>query len=155
MVQKGWKPVDLLEYLGFILASKRGPEENVPGPLRTFQAAKQRKSPEIRRFRDFPRWQGQKDLNGPLAVPEKPCAGGARLCFSTAAPRAPRCIRPRRRSGRAPGTLRVPRVHHISLCQARRRPCGRRLAWQGQKDLNPRHSVLETDALPTELYPYI
>ncbi len=25
--------------------------------------------------------------------------------------------------------------------------------WQGQKDLNPRHSVLETDALPTELYP--
>ncbi len=27
-------------------------------------------------------------------------------------------------------------------------------AWQGQKDLNPRHSVLETDALPTELYPY-
>ena len=26
--------------------------------------------------------------------------------------------------------------------------------WQGQKDLNPRHSVLETDALPTELYPY-
>ena len=28
------------------------------------------------------------------------------------------------------------------------------LIWQGQKDLNPRHSVLETDALPTELYPY-
>ena len=27
--------------------------------------------------------------------------------------------------------------------------------WQGQKDLNPRHSVLETDALPTELYPYL
>ena len=26
--------------------------------------------------------------------------------------------------------------------------------WQGQKDLNPRHSVLETDALPTELYPF-
>ena len=25
--------------------------------------------------------------------------------------------------------------------------------WQGQKDLNPRPSVLETDALPTELYP--
>ena len=25
--------------------------------------------------------------------------------------------------------------------------------WQGQKDSNPRHSVLETDALPTELYP--
>ena len=26
---------------------------------------------------------------------------------------------------------------------------------QGQKDLNPRHLVLETNALPTELYPYI
>ena len=30
-----------------------------------------------------------------------------------------------------------------------------RLLWQGQKDLNPRHAVLETAALPTELYPYI
>ena len=29
------------------------------------------------------------------------------------------------------------------------------LSWQGQKDSNPRHSVLETDALPAELYPYI
>ena len=28
------------------------------------------------------------------------------------------------------------------------------LSWQGQKDSNPRHSVLETDALPAELYPY-
>ena len=28
------------------------------------------------------------------------------------------------------------------------------LFWQGQKDSNPRHSVLETDALPAELYPY-
>ena len=27
-------------------------------------------------------------------------------------------------------------------------------AWQGQKDSNPRPSVLETDALPTELYPF-
>ena len=26
-------------------------------------------------------------------------------------------------------------------------------AWQGQQDLNPRPSVLETDALPTELNP--
>ncbi len=26
---------------------------------------------------------------------------------------------------------------------------------QGQKDLNPRHVVLETTALPTELYPYL
>ena len=27
--------------------------------------------------------------------------------------------------------------------------------WQGQKDSNPRHPVLETGVLPTELYPYI
>ena len=27
--------------------------------------------------------------------------------------------------------------------------------WQGQKDSNPRHVVLETTALPAELYPYI
>ena len=27
--------------------------------------------------------------------------------------------------------------------------------WQGQKDLNSRHAVLETAALPTELYPYV
>ena len=26
--------------------------------------------------------------------------------------------------------------------------------WQGLEDLNPRHSVLETDVLPTELNPY-
>ncbi len=31
----------------------------------------------------------------------------------------------------------------------------RTFLWQGQKDLNPRHAVLETAALPTELYPYI
>ena len=34
-------------------------------------------------------------------------------------------------------------------------PTGVFLFWQGQKDLNPRHAVLETAALPTELYPYI
>ena len=28
------------------------------------------------------------------------------------------------------------------------------LKWQGQKDSNPRHAVLETAALPAELYPY-
>ena len=29
-----------------------------------------------------------------------------------------------------------------------------RQEWQGQQDLNPRPTVLETVALPTELYPY-
>ena len=71
-----------MEFLSINSAAKLGLGENAPGPPQTFQAAKQRKSPEIRRFRNFPRWQGQKDLN-------------------------------------------------------------------------PRHSVLETDALPTELYPYM
>ena len=27
--------------------------------------------------------------------------------------------------------------------------------WQGLKDLNPRHAVLETAALPTELNPFM
>ena len=27
--------------------------------------------------------------------------------------------------------------------------------WQGQKGSNPRHAVLETAALPAELYPYM
>ena len=30
---------------------------------------------------------------------------------------------------------------------------GRHHVWQGRQDLNPRHSVLETDALPAELHP--
>ena len=29
------------------------------------------------------------------------------------------------------------------------------LKWQGWRDSNPRRTVLETDALPTELHPYI
>ena len=29
------------------------------------------------------------------------------------------------------------------------------LFWQGQKESNPRHAVLETAALPAELYPYM
>ena len=29
------------------------------------------------------------------------------------------------------------------------------LFWQGQKESNPRHAVLETAALPAELYPYV
>ncbi len=29
------------------------------------------------------------------------------------------------------------------------------LIWQGRRDLNSRHPVLETGALPTELRPYI
>ena len=39
--------------------------------------------------------------------------------------------------------------------QRKKAPIFRCFFWQGQKDLNPRHAVLETAALPTELYPYI
>ncbi len=50
-------------------------------------------------------------------------------------------------------TLRVPRIR-ISLSKKTRTPKNRcSCFWQGQKDLNPRHAVLETAALPTELYP--
>ena len=34
-------------------------------------------------------------------------------------------------------------------------PNGVGLFWQGHKDLNPEPTVLETAALPIELYPYI
>ena len=34
-------------------------------------------------------------------------------------------------------------------------PFGVGLFWQGHKDLNPEPTVLETAALPIELYPYI
>ena len=34
-------------------------------------------------------------------------------------------------------------------------PKGVGLFWQGHKDLNPEPTVLETAALPIELYPYI
>ena len=33
--------------------------------------------------------------------------------------------------------------------------CAETLEWQGQKDLNPRHTVLETVVLPTELFPCV
>ena len=36
-----------------------------------------------------------------------------------------------------------------------RNPHDSKLFWQGQKDSNPRHAVLETAALPAELYPYL
>ncbi len=71
----------------------------------------------------------------------------------TAAPLSPRCICRRQRSPITPGTLRAPQVRftHTKKQQA---PQKRYLLfWQGQKGSNPRHSVLETDALPAELYP--
>lgn len=45
--------------------------------------------------------------------------------------------------------------HKKSRIHAEKSTNMRLLFWQGQKDLNPRHVVLETTALPTELYPCI
>ena len=61
----------------------------------------------------------------------------------------------RQRSRGSPGTLPVPQVKKM-LSMPKEKPRNAELFfWQGQKDLNPRHAVLETAALPTELYPYI
>ena len=58
-------------------------------------------------------------------------------------------------SAAMPDTLRAPRLHPQSLRKKRDKQTLVSLFWQGQKDLNPRHAVLETAALPTELYPYL
>ena len=52
----------------------------------------------------------------------------------------------------------IGKVSKIAVKQRKQRkkaPKNRCFLWQGQKDLNPRHAVLETAALPTELYPYM
>ena len=58
-------------------------------------------------------------------------------------------------SGKWPHLAHLTRTQ-LSTCFIKEKPPFRTayLEWQGQKDSNPRHSVLETDALPTELYPY-
>ncbi len=53
----------------------------------------------------------------------------------------------------APVRLRQPVFRFKSFLQKEKAPKGAFSFWQGQKDLNPRHAVLETAALPTELYP--
>ena len=42
-------------------------------------------------------------------------------------------------------------IQKTHLCLGRQKCV---FCWQGLEDLNPRHSVLETDVLPTELNPY-
>jgi hypothetical protein len=56
------------------------------------------------------------------------------------------CFRPRP-TGRS-GPFRGPRLPAFSV------PAPRRRTWQGQRDSNPRPTVLETVALPAELYPF-
>ncbi len=66
-----------------------------------------------------------------------------------------RCISHRERSQTRPTTRSACRGQPLSLPKQNTTPLGGVLFWQGQKDLNPRHAVLETAALPTELYPYL
>ena len=106
---------------------------------------------------DWPLWSfwmaGAEGLVCPLAVPEIACAL-ERRAISTAAPSPPRCIRHRRRFS---GDARHARASGKVFYRKKRKKHPKALFpfWQGQKDLNPRHAVLETAALPTELYPYI
>ena len=84
-------------------------------------------------------WQGQKDLVSPAGSVG---ASALRAEVSTGDPH--------------PSTRSACRVFKLfNPSQNKKTPAGVFLFWQGQKDLNPRHAVLETAALPTELYPYI
>ena len=83
-------------------------------------------------------WQGQKDLVSPAGSVG---ASALRAEVSTGDPH--------------PSTRSACRVFKLfNPSQNKKTPAGVFLFWQGQKDLNPRHAVLETAALPTELCPY-
>ena len=54
--------------------------------------------------------------------------------------------------------INIENTGNIAVIQRKQRkkaPKNRCFFWQGQKDLNPRHAVLETAALPSELYPFV
>ena len=102
-------------------------------------------------------WQGQKDLK---LLRNPSC--GARNCFAAWSAAQ---FRPLRQpllplsatgGGRKRCPARSASLGFFCTYQKSKASQKRCLAfWQGQKDLNPRHAVLETAALPTELYPYI
>ena len=103
--------------------------------------------------------EGLEVASQPLLRCPKFAFGLERRRILTAAPSSPRFIRHRRRFGddarHAPRTS----VSKIICTTIKNKTDTLRypfyFLWQGQKDLNPRHAVLETAALPTELYPYI
>ena len=79
--------------------------------------------------------------------PEKSAGLRLSLIFPTAAPTHAPFICHRQRSRVLPGT-RVPRFKNFTHKQKIQAPQKRCLYfWQGQKDLNPRHAVLEWDAV--------
>ncbi len=97
------------------------------------------------------------DPSAPL--PRKKRAGGAtdlqgQKGAAFAAQNLPSCARLRRARTRTVHRTVLPSQGSIPLplCHEKNAPAARFL-WQGQKGSNPRHAVLETAALPAELYP--
>ena len=72
-----------------------------------------------------------------LRCPKIAAGDGAPLRFSTAAPAAPRCFRPRRRSVRPPGTLLVPRVHVFRFWPSQKPPIRTAFGLAGAEGLEP------------------
>ena len=114
------------------------------------------KSPYLAEFglnKGFFYGRGRRQTMPSCGNPEKSAGLRFSLIFPTAAPTHAPFICHRQRSRVLPGT-RVPRFKNFTHRQKIQAPqsdaC---IFWQGQKDLNPRHAVLETAALPTELYP--
>ena len=74
-------------------------------------------------------------------------------------PRKGRIVKSCRRRDRRQATVhRTVAVSHSSPCTKTEKVQHRKVLdffWQGHKDLNPEPTVLETAALPIELYPYI
>ena len=116
-------------------------------------------------------WQGRKDSQGlrpTLAVRSTQTLRFAKnpeiafrsdespLAISTASRSLAPFILHRRRGLAILDTLRVSRVRVVT-CTKNNEEYHRysSLLWQGRKDSNPGHAVLETAALPTELNPYM
>ena len=56
---------------------------------------------------------------------------------------------------RTPGPMVPNHVRYQTALHLDNIFCLFNLKWQGWRDSNPRRTVLETDALPTELHPYV
>ena len=101
-------------------------------------------------------WRRRRDKNCPLAVPEKIFGLPLFLDFFD------RCANPYSLypppAARAGVARHAPRASGSLLLYKTRKTSAQAevfLVWQGQKGSNPRHAVLETAALPTELCPYV
>ena len=86
--------------------------------------------------------EGLEVASQPLLRFPKLASGLERRQVLTAAPTNTRFIVRRTRSYVLPRTLRVPSGYFVFI-KTKTAPVGTVLFWQGQKDLNPRHAVLE------------